>query len=90
MNVVVLAGGKGTRLAPYTNILPKQLMPLGDEPILEVMIAQMRFYGIKDIVLTVGHLSELIKTYFGDGQKLGVNIVYSNETTPLGTSGHWH
>jgi len=87
MKAIVLAGGRGTRLSPYTQILPKPLMPLGDTPILEILIRQMGRSGIQEVILTVGHLSELIKTYFGDGEKLGVKISYSFETTPLGTSG---
>ena len=87
MKAVVLAGGHGTRLAPYTNILPKPLMPLGDLPILEIMLLQMKQAGIKDIVLTVGYLSKLISSYFGNGKQFGVEIVYSHEDIPLGTSG---
>ena len=87
MKAVVLAGGKGTRLAPYTRILPKPLMPIGDMPILEVLIKQMRHHGITDIVLTVGHLSHLLCSYFQDGSRYGVNIHYSHEEVPLGTAG---
>ncbi len=87
MKAVVLAGGKGTRLAPYTNILPKPLLPLGDMPILEILLSQMKQAGVKDVILTVGHLSKLISTYFGDGERFGVNIGYSQEEIPLGTSG---
>lgn len=87
MKAIVLAGGKGSRLAPYTKILPKPLMPLGDKPILEILIKQMKLAGIHEIILTVGHLSELIKTYFGYGEKLGVEIIYSHESIPLGTAG---
>ena len=87
MKAVVLAGGKGTRLAPYTNILPKPLMPIGDMPILEVLIRQMKRYGIEEIVLTVGHLSELLRAFFQDGSRFGVQIEYSYEEEPLGTAG---
>lgn len=87
MKAVVLAGGKGTRLAPYTNILPKPLMPIGDMPILEVLIRQMKRYGIEEIVLTVGHLSELLRAFFQDGSRFGVRIEYSYEEEPLGTAG---
>jgi NDP-sugar pyrophosphorylase family protein len=87
MKAVVLAGGEGTRLAPYTSILPKPLMPLGDMPILEILLYQMKRAGIKDVIITVGHLSKLISTYFGDGDQFGVKIRYSHEEVPLGTSG---
>ncbi len=87
MIAVVLAGGKGTRLVPYTMILPKPLMPIGDMPILEVLIKQMQYYGISDIVLTVGYLAHLLRSYFQDGARYGVDIRYSYEEKPLGTAG---
>lgn len=87
MKAILLAGGKGTRLAPYTTILPKPLMPIGDQPILEIVIRQLAHAGFTDITLAVGHLAELIKVYFGDGSKLDVQLTYSREETPLGTAG---
>jgi NDP-mannose synthase len=87
MKAVVLAGGKGSRLAPYTRILPKPLMPIGDMPILEVILLQMKAAGIQEVVLTVGHLSELLRAFFQDGSQLGINISYSYEECPLGTAG---
>ena len=87
MKAIVLAGGKGTRLAPYTYILPKPLMPIGDMPILEVLLRQMKRAGIEDVILTVGHLAQLLRTFFLDGSQWGVNITYSHEQTPLGTAG---
>jgi NDP-sugar pyrophosphorylase family protein len=87
MKAVVLAGGKGSRLAPYTTILPKPLMPIGDIPILEVLLLQMKDAGIDQIVLTVGHLSELLRAFFKDGSEFGLNITYSYEKIPLGTAG---
>lgn len=87
MKAILLAGGKGLRLAPYTTILPKPLMPIGDQPILEIVIRQLARAGFTDITLAVGHLAELIKAYFGDGSKLGVQLTYSREETPLGTAG---
>ena len=87
MKAVVLAGGKGTRLVPYTQILPKPLMPIGDMPILEILIHQIKMAGIHEVVLTVGHLASLIQSYFEDGSKLGVKIRYSIEDQPLGTAG---
>jgi len=87
MKAVVLAGGKGTRLEPYTTILPKPLMPVGDMPILEVMLRQMKRAGINPVVLTVGHLASLLRAYFGDGSQWGLDITYSLEQMPLGTAG---
>jgi len=87
MKAVVLAGGKGTRLAPYTQILPKPLMPIGNLPILEVLVRQMKHAGIDEIVITVGHLAELLRSYFKDGGRYGVKFTYSMEEQPLGTAG---
>lgn len=87
MKAVILAGGEGTRLRPYSTVFPKPLMPVGDMPILEIIIRQLSSQGLKDIIVTVGHLGELIMNFFGDGSKLGVNITYSKEDQPLGTVG---
>jgi len=87
MKTVILAGGKGTRLKPYTAVFPKPLMPVGDKPILEIIIRQLKSCGLEDIIITVGHLGELIMNFFGDGSKLGVKIAYSREDKPLGTTG---
>lgn len=87
MKAVILAGGKGTRLSPYTTILPKPLMPIGEMPILEVLIRQLKKAGVNEVILTVGHLSELLKAFFKDGKRFGVKISYSQEDKPLGTAG---
>lgn len=87
MKAVVLAGGKGSRLAPYTRILPKPLMPIGDMPILEVILHQLKAAGVNEVVLTVGHLSELLHAFFRDGSQFGIEISYSFEECPLGTAG---
>ena len=87
MKAIVLAGGKGRRLAPYTHIIPKPLMPIGEMPILEILLRQMKNAGITDVTLTVGHLAELLRSYFQDGSRFGINISYSHEDTPLGTAG---
>ena len=83
---VILAGGKGTRLKPYTTVLPKPLMPIGDYPILEVIIRQLKFFGFGHITLAVNHQAELIKAFFGDGSKWDIKIDYSLETIPLSTA----
>jgi len=87
VKAVILAGGKGRRLHPYTTVFPKPLMPIGDRPILELVIRQLVHAGIKDVVLTTGYLAELLRSFFGDGKRFGVRIEYSREETPLGTVG---
>jgi NDP-mannose synthase len=87
MKAVVLAGGKGTRLAPYTRIIPKPMMPIGDKAILEIMLLQMRRAGITEVILTVGHLAGLMRAFFQDGSHIGLQIHYSYEDHPLGTAG---
>jgi NDP-mannose synthase len=84
---VILAGGRGTRLAPYTVVFPKPLMPLGDTPILEIVLRQLGRAGFADITIAVGYLAALIESYCGDGQKFGTRVRYSHEDTPLGTAG---
>ena len=87
MRAVILAGGTGTRLAPYTTVLPKPLMPLGEYPILEILIRQLRYYGITRVTVAAGYLSHIIRAYFEDGARFGVHIDYSLEEAPLGTAG---
>ena len=84
---VVLAGGMGTRLRPYTVVLPKPLMPVGDYPILEVVIRQLAIHGFDRVTIAVNHQAELIRAFFGDGAKWNVRIDYSLENQPLGTMG---
>ena len=84
---VILAGGKGTRLKPYTVNIPKPLVPIGDMPILEIIIRQLAKAGFDHITLTVNHLAELIRTFCGDGSKWEVKIDYSLESKPLSTMG---
>ena len=84
---VLLAGGKGTRLRPYTVVLPKPLMPLGDFPILEVIIRQLVQCGFDHLTMAVNHQAELIQAFFGNGDKWGVTIDYSLEDQPLSTMG---
>lgn len=87
MKAVILAGGKGTRLAPYTTVLPKPLMPVGDIPILDIVIRQLAHHCFEDITLAVGHQAELIMAYCGEGSKYHVKLNYSREDAPLGTAG---
>jgi len=87
MDAIILAGGKGTRLAPYTTIFPKPLMPIGDVPILDVVLRQLKSHGFTKIIMAVGYLAELLETYFGNGSKYGMDIQYSRESKPLGTAG---
>ena len=87
MHAVILAGGQGTRLRPYTTVLPKPLMPIGDMPILEVVLRQLKRAGITRVTLAVSYLAELIEAYCGNGSRLGLDIRYSRETRALSTAG---
>jgi NDP-sugar pyrophosphorylase family protein len=87
IQAIIMAGGKGTRLAPYTTVLPKPLMPLGDAPVLEHLLRQLRCHGIRRVCLAVNHLHHLIQAFFGDGRALGMEIAYALEDKPLGTCG---
>ncbi|NQT36565.1 MAG: NTP transferase domain-containing protein [Planctomycetes bacterium] len=87
MQAVLLAGGKGTRLKPFSTIFPKPLVPLDDVPVIEVLVRQLQAHGITDLTVVTGHLAELIRTFLGDGSRLGVRIRYFREDTPLDTAG---
>lgn len=87
MRVVIMAGGKGTRIATINSDVPKPMIPICGKPILEWQIENLKACGLTDITLVTGHLGHIIKEYFQDGSKQGVNISYFEETTPLGTAG---
>lgn len=88
MRAIILAGGKGTRLKPFTTLIPKPLVPLGGEiAILEVIIQQLKRYGFNHITLAINHLANLIRAYIGNGEKWDIQIDYSLEEEPLGTIG---
>ncbi len=84
---IILAGGKGKRLRPYTLVLPKPLMPIGEYPILEVVVRQLIASGFDHITMALNHQANIIKAFFGDGSKWNIKIDYSLETQPLGTMG---
>lgn len=84
---IILAGGLGTRLMPYTTVIPKPLVPIDDKPILEIVIKQLKVHGFEHITLAVNHKADLIKAYFQDGNNLGVEIDYTYEEKKLGTMG---
>lgn len=87
MKAVILAGGLGTRLQPYTTFLPKPMLPLGEKPILEHLIDWTRKNGVKSVVLCVSYLRKTIEDYFEDGKRFGVSIEYAVSNRPLATAG---
>jgi NDP-sugar pyrophosphorylase family protein len=89
LRAVILAGGKGTRLRPFTVSFPKPLVPLGDRPVLEILINRLVNFGIRDITLTLGHLAELVKAYFDHrrGLKEQISLSFVEEEKPTGTAG---
>jgi NDP-sugar pyrophosphorylase family protein len=87
MRALILAGGQGSRLKPFTVVIPKPLVPIGEMPILELLIRQLLAQGFQRLTLSVGYLASLIEAYCGDGSRWGVSIDYLHETEPLGTAG---
>ncbi|MFF1271864.1 sugar phosphate nucleotidyltransferase [Streptomyces marokkonensis] len=88
MHAVILAGGKGVRLRPYTTALPKPLVPIGDQhAILEIVLRQLAAAGFTHCTIAIGHLGEIIRAYVGDGSQWGMDIDYATEESPLGTMG---
>jgi NDP-sugar pyrophosphorylase family protein len=87
MRAVILAGGKGSRLRPFTFSIPKPLVPIGEMPIIEILIRQLAHYGFDRITVSVGHMAALIQAVCGDGSAWGAAIDYVTEDEPLGTAG---
>ena len=87
MQAVILAGGLGTRLKPFTKVFPKPMLPVGDRSIMEIQISQLHKYGIKDVTIATNYKSHLIESYFGDGTRFGIKLYYSLEKKKLGTCG---
>jgi len=87
MKALILVGGKGTRLRPYTTVIPKPLLPIGDLPVLEIILRQLKRAGVEEVILAVGHMAHLFESFFQDGKRFGLSITYSFEDKPLGTAG---
>ncbi|OEJ28320.1 nucleoside-diphosphate-sugar pyrophosphorylase [Streptomyces agglomeratus] len=88
MHAVILAGGKGVRLRPYTTALPKPLVPIGDQhAILEIVLRQLAASGFTSCTIAIGHLGHIIRAYVGNGSQWGLRVGYSTEDSPLGTMG---
>lgn len=87
MKAVILSGGLGTRLKPFTEVIPKPLLPIGEKSVLEIQIDRLKKYGFDQIFLATNYKSEYIENYFGDGSRYGVELTISKETKPLGTAG---
>ncbi|MFZ4589574.1 MAG: sugar phosphate nucleotidyltransferase [Ignavibacteria bacterium] len=87
MKAVILAGGLGSRLKPFTEIIPKPLLPIGEKSILEIQIDRLKASGFNEIILATNYKSDYIENYLGDGSRYGVKISISKESVPLGTAG---
>jgi NDP-sugar pyrophosphorylase family protein len=87
MQAVILAGGLGARLKPFTEVIPKPLLPIGEKSVLEIQISRLKKYGFDEIFLATNYKSEYIKNFFGDASRLGVKLTVSKESKPLGTCG---
>jgi NDP-sugar pyrophosphorylase family protein len=88
MKAVVMVGGKGTRLRPYSYVMPKPMVPLGKYPVLEIAVRQLEKNGIDEVIFSLGYMGHVIKSFFGDGERFNVKFVYSEEKEALGTAGH--
>lgn len=87
MKAIILAGGLGTRLKPFTEVIPKPLLPIGESSVLEIQILSLKKHGIKDIIIATNHMAEYVEAFLGNGDKYGVRLQFSKEREPLGTCG---
>lgn len=87
MKAVILAGGLGSRLRPFTEAIPKPLLPIGEKAVLEIQIARLKQFGIEEIYLATNYKSDYVESFFGDGSRYGVRLHVSREDEPLGTAG---
>jgi NDP-sugar pyrophosphorylase family protein len=87
VKAIILAGGLGTRLKPFTEIIPKPLLPVGESSVLEIQILSLKKHGITDIIIATNYMADYVEAFLGDGSKLGVQLQFSKETKPLGTCG---
>src|SRR5438445_7713300 len=87
MIAVILAGGLGSRLRPFTQAIPKPLLPIGEKSVLEIQIERLKKHGFDEIFLATNYKSDYVRNFFGDGSRYGVNLVISKEEMPLGTAG---
>lgn len=87
MHALVLAGGRGLRLSPYTRVLPKPLLPVGDRPVMAILLERLRLAGVGKVWIALGYLGDLIRAYFGDGARSGLDLSYLEEPEPAGTAG---
>src|SRR5262245_61739667 len=87
MKAVILAGGLGTRLKPFTQVIPKPLLPVGESSVLEIQIRSLCAHGVTDIFIATNYMAEYVQAFLGDGSKFGVRLAFSKEEKPLGTVG---
>ena len=87
MKAIILAGGLGTRLKPFTEVIPKPLLPIGEKSVLEIQIGRLKKYGFDEVILATNYKSDYIQGFFGDGSRYGVKLLISKEEQPLGTAG---
>ena len=87
MKAIILSGGLGSRLKPFTEVIPKPLLPIGEKAVLEIQIEHLKIHGFNDIILATNYMSDYIQSFFGDGSKYGVKLTISKEDKPLGTAG---
>jgi NDP-sugar pyrophosphorylase family protein len=87
MKAVILAGGLGSRLKPFTEAIPKPLLPIGEKAVLEIQIERLRQHGVDEVILATNYKSDYVESFFGDGSRYGVKLRISREDKPLGTAG---